>query len=170
MDKKKFLYLCSVEIFVLSSDRKNILLLKRADNKAVLPGYYAGLGGKMDSASLENPLEAAFREVKEESGLRKKDFSKTDFKAMFTVSDKFGRWAVYEFVFILKDRKKNFPDREMEEGILRWVGIKELPHLNLIPDLKKGVLEKIIFHKGFLWIKSRYDRKNRLTGLSVQET
>ncbi|MEW5694254.1 MAG: hypothetical protein AB1765_13280, partial [Candidatus Hydrogenedentota bacterium] len=64
-DFNNFRYLGAVEIFVLSPCKTKVLLMKRSEKRAVLPGFYAGLGGKMDSNSIESAYDTAVREIKE---------------------------------------------------------------------------------------------------------
>lgn len=156
---EKLKFLGAVEIFLLTNDRKKVLLLKRGFHRKVLPGYYAGIGGKMDTEMLENPLECALREIDEESGIKESDIESLKLKSIITALDKFGRWFVYEFVGILK---KEFLKelQQSDEGELSFFNIDEIEELNLIPDLKQGFLKAIITEDNFYWVKSYFDDNN----------
>jgi 8-oxo-dGTP pyrophosphatase MutT (NUDIX family) len=156
MTLSSFSYLCAVEVFILSPDCKEVLLLKRGMHKRVLPGYYAGVGGKMDAGEVETPYEAALREMLEEAEYTLEDLEAFNHKATYTVKDKFGKWNVFEFVGHAK-RKLFEGKKEIHEGVLEWVPITMLPRLKLIQDLRNGYLEKILFGERFLWIAVTYD-------------
>lgn len=157
----KFKYLGAVEIFLLTADKKEILLLKRAEHRKYLPNYHAGLGGKMDLDILEAPIECAYREIFEESGIEKSDIFSLELKAVISAEDRYGKWFVYEFVgFLNKDFNK--PLVQTDEGELFFTRIENIKDLNLIPDLKDGFLEQIINENKLFWIKSYFDNDNNL--------
>ncbi len=170
MNKKSFTYLCAVEAFILSPDKTEVLLLKRGMHKSVLPGYYAGVGGKMDSKNIESPIETALREIKEESGYTMTDLVNLEFRGVYTVEDKFGRWNVFEFLGIAKN--KLFEKKEeISEGCLEWVPIKELSRYRLIQDLQNGYLEQILKPENFLWVTVTYDKHDNIASIrKKQET
>lgn len=161
MDKKSFSFLTAVEIFLLSPDGKEVLLLKRAEDKEVLPGYYGGVGGKMDSDFVESPPEAAYREIWEETGYESDDIAGFSLKALFTVHDRFGKWNVFEFVGQVREKRFD-RQKKMEEGVLEWVPIDGLGGVKLIKDLRSGNLEKILSTEQLLWVKVRYDGSDSL--------
>ena len=166
MKPETFKFLTAVEVFLLSPDEKEILLIHRSEEKDYLPGYYAGLGGKMDTTDIETPLESAFREIEEESSYKPEEIEKLQLKGIITIHDRFGKWIVLEFAG--KVRTKHFPDKkEVEEGTLEWVSFNKLPHLNLIQDLRNGTLEKIIFTDKFLWMKSIFNDNDKLINFKI---
>lgn len=166
MDIKKFRFLAAVEVFLLSPDRKKVLLMRRSPDRDFMPGLYAGIGGKMDSSGLESPLEAALRETREESAYGKNGIRDLRLKGLITVHDRWGRWIVFEFTGAV--RKMKYVRRTVKkEGVLEWVPVADLGKLNLIQDLQNGALEKILFSREFLWMKSAYDAKDRLIRFSL---
>ncbi len=169
MSHQSFSYLCAVEVFVLSPDYKEVLLLKRGMHKQVLPGYYAGVGGKMDSPDIETPYEAALREMLEESEYTLDDLDAFKHKGTYTVQDKFGRWNVFEFVGHAK-RKLFEKKKEIHEGVLEWMPIEMIPKLKLIQDLQDGYLEKLLFVDKFLWMAVTYDRNDRIQSIRESGT
>jgi len=159
MNKESFSYLGAVEIFLLSPDEKEVLLLHRAQHRKVLPGYYAGIGGKMDK-DLESPMETALRELKEETNYFPDEINNLILKAVITANDRFGKWIVFEFTGKVKYKK--FEVYETKEGKFEWIDVKNLKELKLIPDLQGGILERILFDDNFLWIKSIFDKYDRM--------
>lgn len=169
MTQSSFSYLCAVEVFLLSPDRKEVLLLKRGLHKRVLPGYYAGVGGKMDSDTLETPYEAALREMQEESGYVSADLLSFDHRGHYTVQDKFGRWNVFEFVGQVKTKLFE-GKKEIHEGILEWVNVEKIGELNLIQDLRNGQLENLLFSDKFRWIAVTYDGNDTIQTIRESES
>jgi len=168
MKLETFQFQAAVEIFLLSLEGKEVLLLHRSKDKEYLPNYYAGLGGKMDLKSIESPYDAAYREIKEESSYQQKEIKHLQLKGIFTVFDRFGKWFIFDFVG--KVKSKNFSGKEkISEGILEWIPVTKLPDLNLIQDLRNGTLEKILFSDKFLWIKSIYNKKDKLIDFKINE-
>lgn len=167
MDTNAFSYLSAVEVFLLSPDEKEVLLLKRAEDRSVLPGYYGGVGGKMDSRDMETPPETAWREIWEETGYQKGDLSSLDYRGVYSVQDQFGRWQIHEFTGTVK--KKEFDHtKKTEEGILEWVPVNQAETKNLIYDLRNGFLQKIINKRGgLLWVKVHYDESGVLKDQSI---
>ena len=163
-----FSFLSAVESFILSPDGAEVLLLKRGSRKKVLPNYYAGVGGKMDRASVESPMDAAERETLEESGYSPKDMrDPLKLKSVFTVFDKFGRWMV--FGFSGRVRKKKFLGKKtITEGTLEWVKITNLRKKRLILDLSNGLLEKIIASTKILFVTVTYGKNDRVISLKTR--
>jgi 8-oxo-dGTP pyrophosphatase MutT (NUDIX family) len=164
MDKHTFSYLASVEIFVLSPARTEVLLLERALTKTVLPGFWAGLGGKMDAKILESPRAAAVREMTEESGYTLRNVTGFRPAGLYTVEDRFGRWLIFEFTCVAKKKLFRGP-LATEEGTLSWVPLGDLPGIKLIPDLRQGLLETMLDRNDFLEVTVSYDRKGKMRRL-----
>jgi len=161
-----FKFLSAVEIFLLSPDKTEVLLMHRSKDRKFLPGYYAGLGGKMDSEINETPFDTAIREIEEESGYKEFYIENLKLKAVFTAFDRYGKWMVFDFVGIVT--KKLFNSKvKTDEGTLEWVQFQELNKLKLIPDLQYGTLQKIINSNDILWIKSNFDNNDKLINLYI---
>lgn len=166
MKLESFKFLTAVEIFLLSPDQKEILLIHRSKEKEYLPDYYAGLGGKMDSPDKETPLEAAYREIEEESGYDKAEISALELKGIITVYDRFGKWLVYDFTAKVKHKTFTYA-KQINEGTLEWIPFTQLKGLKLIQDLRKGVLEKIVLADKFLWMRSIYNKDDQLVDFKI---
>ena len=46
-----------------------VLLIKRGLHKSIAPGKYSCIGGRIEQNEMNNPIEAAYREIFEESGI-----------------------------------------------------------------------------------------------------
>jgi 8-oxo-dGTP diphosphatase len=91
-------------------------------------GKWNGLGGKLEPG--ESPLEAAVRELREESGLTPRA---AEFRALGTLTfpdfkpKKSEDWVVFVFTVQVADG----PLAACEEGELHWVEAAQVPTLNL---------------------------------------
>ena len=167
MKPETFKFLTAVEVFLLSPDEKEVLLIHRSKDKDFLPDYWAGLGGKMDSKDIETPLKAAFREIEEESSYKPKEIENFKIKGVITIHDRIGKWIVFEFVG--KVKSKHFQNKkEVDEGTLEWIALDKLSELKLIQDLKGGVLERILFTDKFLRMRSIFDKDDNLIDFKME--
>jgi 8-oxo-dGTP pyrophosphatase MutT (NUDIX family) len=168
VNKETFKFLCSIEVFLLSPDEKEVLLIHRSKDKEFLPDLYAGIGGKMDSKKIETPLTAAYREIEEESFYKPEEIINMHMKGMITVFDRWGKWNVFDFLG--KVKTKHFEHKkEVEEGTLEWVSFDRIPELKLIEDLQKGTLEKILFSDQFIFMQSVYNQEDHLVDFQLNE-
>ena len=60
-----------------------ILLMKRAAERKLAPGLWAGVGGHLEPDELNNPMEACLREIYEETGITQEQL--TDIKLKYIV-------------------------------------------------------------------------------------
>lgn len=72
-------------LVVIHTPDLRVLLLERAD----APGYWQSVTGSLDAH--ENPLRAAIREVREETGLRAEDYALSDWQSQYRF-EIFERW------------------------------------------------------------------------------
>jgi len=165
-DLEVFKFLSAVEVFLLTEDKKEVLLIHRGKDRKFLPDYYAGLGGKMDFKTNESPLDTAIREISEESPYTLNDIINIELKAIFTAIDRFGKWIVFDFVGVVKEKKFIKP-LKTDEGTLEWIKIENLMEYKLIPDLRYNVINKILFTDNLLWIKSDFDSNDNMISLIV---
>ena len=169
MKKETFKYLGAVEIFIYT-EKKDILLIHRSKDKQVLPGYYNGLGGKMDMKNImETPLDACYRELYEESGLEKSDIKDLRLKGVLTVFDKFGEWLVFEFTGRLADTtpKDKILNASHDEGKLEWINIADIEKIKLVPDLCNGRLKDLIFGDQFSFLSSKFNENDKMVESQV---
>ena len=114
-----------VLIFLEKGDE--ILLLKGAPNKKIWANQYNGLGGHIERG--ESVLQAAKREVFEESGLQVKDLWICAMITIDTEKEKgIGMWVF----------RGTAPDQALtasSEGSLEWIKLDEISSFPLVVDL-----------------------------------
>lgn len=111
--------------YVLSPDRRRVLMVHRSRDGDVHQGKYNGLGGKLEPG--EDVVACLMRELREEAGIEV-----TSLRLRGTVSwPGFGAngedW--FGFVFVVDAFTGTVPDRN-DDGPLEWV---ELDHLAELP-------------------------------------
>lgn len=109
--------------FVFHGDR--LLLIRRLHEPDA--GYWNAIGGKIDRG--EDPLDAAQRELWEETGIR----AVLDFRGVATaiVRSTGEHWCIFLFSAHLEDLAVT----ASSEGPLRWVAPDELATLSVLPDI-----------------------------------
>jgi 8-oxo-dGTP diphosphatase len=98
------------------------LLMKRADDRPIAPGFWSGVGGHMEPRELNDPLGACYREIEEETGIDKNNIGALELLYVIMRRNKdeihqsyvyFGETAQTEVV-------------QTSEGELHWVPENEL--------------------------------------------
>ena len=154
---------CVTDIFLENED-KEILMINRGLDKDILPGFYNGLGGKIDQR--ETPLEAVLRETKEESGISKNKIKDVQLRAILTIKDKWGFWQI--FIFQGKIRKQDLKKTEISEGKLEWVAPNQLNKIKLVPDLQSWLYKMYDDLTCFLFVKCEYDNQYGIKNIRVE--
>lgn len=120
----------SVNALIFCNDK--VLMLKRADNKKVDPGLYAGIGGKVEPH--ESFYDALIREIEEETGISEfesiKPYSVTQHPYPPTDSE----WV--NIYFIVKISKQ-VEIKPTEDGIFYWLDPMEAIKLPMADDIKE---------------------------------
>lgn len=105
-----------------------ILVLRRSDRVGSYRGCWAGVSGYIEED--ETPLEAAEREIREETGI--KDARLVRAGKPFMVEDKGVEWMVHPFLF---DSPTARITLDWEHQGYRWIDAKELKKLWRVPGL-----------------------------------
>nr|AIA18355.1 NUDIX domain protein [uncultured bacterium] len=121
----------TVGVVILKKDQ--VLLVKHGEAAGHVTGTYGTPGGRIDTG--KNALDAAVREVKEETGLliKKEDLIEFSDKIYADIKRKNNEIiSVLHTVFVTNIFTGVLTDSE--ETIPEWIEIKKLTELNLLPN------------------------------------
>ena len=128
-EKIKGEYNQSVHVWFINS-KNELLIQKRSETKKVYPGMWAITGGAVDSGEL--PIQALYREVKEELGIT---ITPEETELLLSIP------RIYDFVDIYLVKKdinlKNITMQPEEVQDVKWISINEFNTLlkeNKIPS------------------------------------
>lgn len=105
----------------------SVLLIKHKTKDKIGFGKWNGIGGHVEEN--ENPLFAARREVREETGLRIKELL---LKYIIIIPEKENMGVC---LFIFSGNSRNTSVRESSEGELRWIGLDQINQYPVMNDL-----------------------------------
>jgi 8-oxo-dGTP diphosphatase len=109
-----------VAAFLRNDDK--YLLMKRADNRKINPGFWSGVGGHIEPHEINNPLSACYREIEEESGIYRDKIASLDLLYIITRRSKSEIRQNYIYF-----GKTNISDViQTDEGVLFWIPSGEL--------------------------------------------
>jgi len=119
----------------LSYENK-ILILKRSKDVSTYRGKWAAISGTIEN---EKPIDAAYREISEELGLKREDIELIGRGDILKVIDEDLRniFYVHPFLFELKtekDLKLNFEHTEY-----KWIDKEDLKRMETVPKLKEAL-------------------------------
>lgn len=125
-----------VTTFLLHPDGERILAGRRSDNVRTYPGRWAGISGAVETN--EEPLQAALREVAEETRLEptQDDVLSTGHPVRLVDWDYGCVWIIHPFIIACTD-----PDavcRDWEHVELRWLSPDELWTRDTVPKLREA--------------------------------
>jgi len=122
-----------VTVFLTHSGR--VMLGRRSARVGTYKGAWAGISGYIERL----PLEQAFVEIREETGLSKSDIELGGIGIPIVVEDSNlnARWLVHPFLFEVTDPARIQTDWEVEE--IRWVEPAELQSLPTVPGLDRAL-------------------------------
>ncbi len=118
----------------LESDNK-ILLLRRSGRVGTYQGQWAGVSGYIETT----PDEQAYIEIKEETGLERKDVKLVHKGKPLEVLDVKvkTKWIVHPFLFQVKNPDKIKLDWEQQES--KWIDPGEFDNYITVPKLKEAL-------------------------------
>lgn len=164
-DLQKYIdYKTILAVNILVRSHGKFLLNKRSESKKVDPGYYSGVGGKVEPG--ESFMEAAIREAKEEIGL---DLSeKLRPYGILQVPDPNNK-AEWVMALFTAEISEQYVVPSTEDGDFHWVDPKDIDKLKILPDGKEFI--KILTHnpEAFLLSYCKYAESGDLMGMKTNE-
>jgi ADP-ribose pyrophosphatase YjhB (NUDIX family) len=117
----------TVDICIIHQGK--ILLFKRSETKKIFPGWWTFPGGHIDDG--ENPLSAAIRETKEETGIIiTPDIIQLKFIAMHHHIDRHELYIVFGFRVNLENNPISI--EPSNEGTAQWIDLYVVPTIEHI--------------------------------------
>ncbi len=116
-----------------------ILLLKRSYKVGTFRGKWAGISGYIEE---ESSLEAAIREIKEETGASEENLKLLKKGLPFEVEDTLNNtvWSIHPFLFLFKGDKIMI---DWEHERYEWIDPKEIDNYSTVKNLKKTLFDLI---------------------------
>ncbi|KYC46457.1 MAG: dihydroneopterin triphosphate pyrophosphatase [Candidatus Methanofastidiosum methylothiophilum] len=116
-----------------------VLLLKRSNKVGSFRGKWAGISGFIED---ENSLEAALREIKEETAVDSKDLQLLKIGMPFEIEDKVNDtiWSINPFLFSFKGTKIII---DWEHDTFEWIYPNEIDKFDTVTNLKKTLFNLI---------------------------
>jgi len=126
----------SIGVVVLNDDK--VLLVKHGKTAHHFEGVVGIPSGKIDPG--ETAMQAAIRELQEETGLITTEDKMTPFPKPYraTIKQKDGRKVFVWYVFLCRDYKGKLVSSD--ETVPEWVNINKLDTMKLLPNVKKATL------------------------------
>lgn len=113
-------------------NKGKVLILKRSKKVGSFRGKWAGVSGFIEKN--ETPLQAAFKEIREETCLKKKDV-KLWAKAEPVTTRKGGiEWVVHPFLFETRTGKIK---TDWEHDCCEWIHAKDMKKYKTVPRLEE---------------------------------
>ncbi len=126
-----------VTSFLFKNQR--ILLLKRSDKVGTFKGKWAGISGFIEK---ETSLEAALREIKEETGVDSKYLELLKIGIPFEINDTTNDviWSINPFLFLFKGNEINI---DWEHDSYEWIYPQEIDSYDTVTNLNKTLFNLI---------------------------
>lgn len=96
--------------------------MKRSEKRKIAPGYWAGVGGHLESDEINNPQMACLREIYEETGIHENDID--DLKLKYIILRRSKNEIRVNYIFFGNSRIREVVDTD--EGRLYWIAKEEL--------------------------------------------
>jgi len=111
-----------VSAFLQNNDE--YLLMERANNRKLNPGFWSGVGGNIEPHEINNPLSACYREIEEESGILRGEISSLNL--LYIVTRRCEDEIRQSYIYFGETNKTDII--QTDEGALSWVPCNELKH------------------------------------------
>lgn len=116
-----------------------VLLLKRSDKVGSFRGKWAGISGFIED---ESSLEAALREIKEETDVDSKYLELLKIGTPFDIEDKINDtiWSINPFLFLYNGSKIKI---DWEHDTFTWASPSEIDRYDTVTNLKETLYSLI---------------------------
>jgi len=131
-----------VAAFLRNNDK--YLLMKRADNRKINPGFWSGVGGHIEPREINDPLAACYREIEEESGITRDKIASLDL--LYIITRRNGDEIRQSYIYFGDTTTSDVI--QTDEGVLSWV-----PH---------GELQKREYTATYAAMMEHYMKRNRI--------
>lgn len=129
---------------LLKNKKNELLILKRSDKVRTYKGLWGGVAGYVEKD--EQPLDTAFKEIKEETDLDKDQVyleKKIDIISFKDIDeDREFFWCVHPFVFRVKEKGKI--DIDWEHSEYRWIPPSKIHDFETVPRFKELVSKSLL--------------------------
>jgi 8-oxo-dGTP pyrophosphatase MutT (NUDIX family) len=152
----------TAEVYIFYQD--SLLMFKRSDTKKKFPGFWSIPGGHIDEG--EDPLAAAIREVKEETGVT---ISARDIKLkVVAMHHHMDRKELYiAFAFAVRINEEPTISSQTEEGTSHWVKKLEALQLeNVFPPIRYYFDHVLKEKGGIIYNQSQWENNQLVKVLS----
>ncbi|MEF8848530.1 MAG: NUDIX pyrophosphatase [Candidatus Thermoplasmatota archaeon] len=129
---------------IIKNIEDKILVLKRSNKVKTYQGLWSGVSGYVEKN--ETPIQTAYKEIREETNLDKKNLKLIEQEKPIKFKDIYKNsqylWKIYPFLFQLKS--KNFDVKiDWENTQYKWVKPEEITNFETVPKLKE-VIKKVL--------------------------
>jgi 8-oxo-dGTP pyrophosphatase MutT (NUDIX family) len=124
---------------IIINEKSKILILKRSNKVRTYKGCWGGVAGYVEPD--EKPIDTAFKEILEETGLEKTEvefIKKVDpIEFVDIYKDINYNWKIFPFLF--KTRKKGKLNIDWEHTNYRWINPQNVSKFDTVPHFEKVV-------------------------------
>lgn len=113
----------------LVNEEEEILLLQKKSENTFLAGFLVPIGGHIESYEINDPQKACFREIEEETGIKKELIKNLKLRYIMLRNNQNQEIRV-QYVFF-GTISKNVALTESDEGPLEWVKFREIVNKNI---------------------------------------
>ncbi|MDP3994846.1 MAG: NUDIX hydrolase [bacterium] len=151
----------SVNAIIWCKDK--VLLLKRADSKKVDPGFYAGIGGKVEPH--ESFYDALIREIEEETGIVEFESIRTYSVTQHPYPPTDSEWVNIYFVVKIT---KQVDVKKTQDGTFHWIDPKKIDTLPMPVDTKEYIKILLENPNAFILGFFDHDKEGKLTEKTIK--
>ena len=135
-------------------NENSYLLLKRSPNRTIAPNLWSCVGGHMENHEMNDPLEACFREIEEETGIKKSNIF--DLTLRYIIIRQYKNIIRQNYIYFGRTDKTEIIDTE--EGELFWINEKDLlkkEFTKTFTEMMKHYLESKIGKKIYVGVAGK---------------